>query len=85
MCIQGSVIIFNFLKYGLQLVVLEILAINLIALSLCFKTFLRFLTSPQNKIPYFRDECMYAKYMVLTIFLFTNDLIVLIAKQGCLV
>jgi hypothetical protein len=34
---------------------------------------------PQNKIPYFRNECTYAKYVVLTRFLFTNDLVVLIA------
>jgi len=32
MYVPGSVIIFNFLKYGLHLVVTEILAINLIAL-----------------------------------------------------
>jgi hypothetical protein len=38
---------------------------------------------PQNKIPYFKDDRMYAKYMILT-FLFTNDLIVLIAKQSLL-
>jgi hypothetical protein len=62
-------------------VVLEILAINLIALFCSLKTFLKFLTFPQNKIPYFKDECIYAKYMVLTIRLFTNDLIVFIAKQ----
>jgi hypothetical protein len=73
--IQGGVIIFNFFKHGLQLVVLEILAINLIALFCTLKTFLRFLTFPQNKTPYFKDECMYAKYKVLTIFLFTNDYI----------
>jgi hypothetical protein len=44
--------------------VLEILDNNLIALFCSLKTFLRFLTFPQNKIPYFKDECMYAKYIV---------------------
>jgi hypothetical protein len=77
MYIHGSVIIFNFFKYGLQLVVLEILAINLIVLFCYLKTFLRFLTFPQNKIPCFKHECIYAKYMVFTIFLFTNDLFLL--------
>jgi hypothetical protein len=43
---------------------------------------LRFLVLPQNKILYFKDECEYAKYMVLTIFLLTTDLIVLIAEQS---
>jgi hypothetical protein len=75
--------ILNFVKYGLQLVVLEILAINLIALLCSLKTFLRFLTFPQNKIPYFKDDCKGAKYVVLTIF-FANDLVVFIAKQSLL-
>jgi hypothetical protein len=47
--------------------VLEILAINVIALFVVWRTFLRFLKFPQNKLPYFKDECKYAKYMVLTI------------------
>jgi hypothetical protein len=40
--VQGSVIIFNFLKYGLQLDVLEILTVNLIAFFFVyFKNFLK--------------------------------------------
>ena len=39
---------------------------------------------PLNIIPYFKDECKYAKYMFITIFLFTNDLIVLIPKYSLL-
>jgi hypothetical protein len=51
----GSVIIFNFLKYGMQLVVLEILAVNLSALVCNLKTFMRCVEFPQNKIPYFNS------------------------------
>jgi hypothetical protein len=39
---------------------------------------------PQNKISCFKDECKYTKYMVLTIFLFMKDLIVLIATNSLL-
>jgi hypothetical protein len=60
------------LKYGLKLV-LETLAINLIAHSYHWKIFVRFLDFPQNKMPYFKDECKYAKYMVFTVFLFKNE------------
>jgi hypothetical protein len=78
---HGSVIICHFLKYGMQLVVLEISAINLIAVFNNLKTILRFLEFSQNKILHFNNECKYAKYMILIIFLFTNDFIVLSAKQ----
>jgi hypothetical protein len=74
MYIQGRVMIFNFFKYGLQLEVLEISAISLIALFCTLKTFCGFPAFPQNKIPYLKNECMYAKYTILTQFLFADDL-----------
>jgi len=80
MYIEGSVIIFNFFKYGLHCVVLEIFAIKLIALFYDYLIFLRFLEFPQNKVPLFKYEYKYKKYMVLTVFLYTNDLMVLITK-----
>ena len=47
-----SVTNFIFLKYGFQLVVLEILAMNLFAIFCNLQIFLRFLEFPQNKILY---------------------------------
>jgi hypothetical protein len=52
--------------------VLEILAVNLTAF-LVIEHFFMVSRVPQNKIPYYKKACKYAKYMVFTIFLLTND------------
>ena len=77
MYVQGSVILFNSFKYGLQLV-LETLAINPIALFCGLKIVLMFFKFPQNKMSYFK----YAKYMVLSTFLLTDGLKGVIVKQS---
>ena len=55
---QWCVIIFNLLKYILQLFVLETVAISLITLSCTLNIFFyfKFFKFPQNKMPYFKDE-----------------------------
>jgi len=56
MYIQGCIIIFNSLKYILQLLVLETVAISLITLFCTLNLFLKFFKFPNNKMPYFKDE-----------------------------
>jgi hypothetical protein len=80
MYVQESVIIFNPLKYGLQLVALGTLAISPIALFCSSKIVLKLFKFPQNQMPYFK----YAKYMVLSTFLLTDGLKGVIAKQSLL-